>query len=1006
MKLAAWSDLLRFETPGYLVLLAVIPLLVALSFRSLAGLGPARRAAAIIARTLVVVCMVLALAGAQSVRRTHDLSVVFVVDRSHSVPRNLQEDSFGFIQDASTALRREHDRIGVVAFNGVSAVEQLPASALGIDRLSDPAVPDQTNIAAALRMAAALFTDDAARRIVVLSDGNQTAGQALEEADQLRAAGVLVDVLPLRYEHADEVVFERLSAPATATSEETINLQMVLRATRPAAGRILLYHNEQLIDLDPRSASAGYPVTLDAGPNRLQIPVPLRAAGAHRFRAVFEPGDPGQDAIAGNNEGRAFTIVSGQGRILILTTVNDHASAQILARALAAEKLECDVEIAGEQPIDQVRLLEYSAVILSNVARNYLSEEAEKSLTVYVRDLGGGLIMVGGDESYGAGGWLGSPVEEIMPVSFDVKAKKQIPKGALVLVMHACEIPQGNYWGERVAVESVKTLSSRDLIGILQYEWRGAQDQYWLVPLREVGDKAAIIRTIRSMNMGDLPDLDAVMRPGVEALISRTDAAARHMIVISDFDPARPRDDLIQLMQTHKITCSTVAIGFGGHTINVGLAQLIARSTGGKYYEASDPTRLPQIFIKESQVVRRSLIHEVRFTPRIVSSLSPVIAGLEAAGLPPLDGYVLTTARPLAQVALVRETEEGQDPILAHWQVGLGKSVAFTSGMWPRWGADWAPWAGFSKLWAQVVRWASRQSAAAALDVSTSVEGGIGRIRVEARDKNAAAINFMTIEGTLVDPELKARPLLLVQTGPGEYEGQFGADQAGSYVFNLAYQMGSGADAVSGTLQTGASVAFSPEFRNLRTNERLLSELAGRTGGRVLARQEAAAVFDRTSLPTAEVRRSIWEDLTRLMLLLFLLDVAIRRIAVHPLELLRKLRQRIAELGAARRPAEESVATLATLKGTREVLRETLTEAARAGEAGTPPSRPARYEPPVPDSRVTEELSKALGGASEKEAPIVARPTRKAPKEGEADYTSRLLKAKRRARDDMDTEKR
>lgn len=1006
MTLAAWPELLRFETPGYLVLLAVLPLLVALSFRSLAGLGPARRAAAIIARTLVVLCMVLALAGAQSVRRTHDLCVVFVVDRSHSVPRDLQEDSFEFIRDANSAPRREHDRFGVVAFNGVSAVEQLPAGALGIDRLSDPAVPDQTNIAAALRMAAALFTDDTARRIVVLSDGNQTAGQALEEADQLRAAGVPVDVLPLRYEHAEEVVFERLSAPATATSEETINLQMVLRATRPTAGRILLYHNEQLIDLDPRSASAGYPVTLDAGPNRLQIPVPLRVAGAHRFRAVFEPGDPRQDAIAGNNEGRAFTIVSGQGRILILTTVNDRASAGILARALASEKLECDVEVAGEAPVDQVRLLEYSAVILSNVARNYLSEEAERSLAVYVRDLGGGLIMVGGDESYGAGGWLGSPVEEIMPVSFDVKARKQIPKGALVLVMHACEIPQGNYWGERVAVESVKALSSRDLIGILQYEWRGAQDQYWLVPLREVGDKAAIIRTIRSMDMGDLPDLDAVMRPGVEALISRSDAAARHMIVISDFDPAPPRPDLIQLMQTHRITCSTVAIGFGGHTIDVNQAQLIASSTGGKYYETRDPARLPQIFIKESQVVRRSLIHEVRFTPRIVSSLSPVIAGLEAAGLPPLDGYVLTTARPLAQVALVRQTEEGQDPILAHWQVGLGKSVAFTSGMWPRWGAEWAPWAGFSKLWAQIVRWASRQSAAAALDVTTSVEGGAGRIRVEARDKNAAAINFMTIEGTLVDPELKARPLQLVQTGPGEYEGRFDADRAGSYVFNLAYRMGSGADATSGTLQTGVSVAFSPEFRELRTNERLLRELAGRTGGRVLARQDAAAVFDRANLPTTEVRRSIWEDLTRLMLLLFLLDVAIRRIAVHPVELLRKLRQRIAELGGARRPADESAATLATLKGTRQGLRETLAEAAGAGEAGIPPGRPARYEPPVPDARVTEELSKALGGAREKEAPIVARPARKPPAQGEADYTSRLLKAKRRARDDMDTEKR
>jgi len=1001
MTLAAWAPL-HFETPGYLVLLALLPLLVALSIRSLSGLGPVRRWLALAARCLVMLCMILALAGAHRVRKTDELSVIFVLDRSNSVPRAQQQEGLEFVRKSSQELRPATDTLAVIAFDGRSSVEQLPRSTLEIDRISEPTQPDQTNLAAALRMALALFTKDAVRRLVVLSDGNQNVGEALEEAEQYRAAGVPIDVRPLRYRHDNEVVFERLSAPPTATAEETINLRMVLRSQRATSGRILLYHNDQLVDLDPRGPQAGYGVKLDAGPNALTIPVPLRAAGAHRFRAVFEPDDGAQDTIAANNEGRAFTVVSGQGKILILTqggtdeTADDYPSALILKRALERERLVCDVEIAGAGALDQVRLLEYSLVILSNVAAGDFTDDERRGLAVYVRDLGGGLIMVGGDDSFGAGGWMDTPVEEVMPISFDIKSKKQIPKGALVLVMHACEIPQGNYIGERAAVAAVKTLSSRDLVGVLAYQWQGGEEGYWSVPFQEVGDKSRILSLIKKMQMGDLPDLDALMRPGVEALIKRRDAAAKHMIVISDFDPAPPRDDLIKLMKDNKITCSTIAIGYGSHFIDENKARWIAESTGGKFYSTQNFAEIPQIFIKESKIVRRSLISEQPFTPRVAPSMSTLVAGLESEGLPELGGLVLTTPKPLAMVPLVRTSEDGLDPVLAHWQVGLGKAVAFTSGMWPRWGVAWAAWPGFSKVWAQIARWASRQQGTTAFDVSTSVVGGKGHLRVDALDKDAETINFMHVDGALVTPSYESVPLVLTQTGPGRYEAEFDARQSGSYLINLAYRSGRGTQATAGTLQTGLSIAYSPEYRELQANEALLRELAERTQGRLLDDASAAGVFDRSRLQPAESRASIWEDLVRLMLILFLLDVAVRRVAINPLELLRKLRQFIGEIAGARRPAEATAAVLTTLKGTRERVREDLRPAT---EAGPMPSRGARYEAPVPERAVTEQFAKVLEGATELEAPVVARPTKKAASSTEADFASRLKKAKQAARE-------
>ena len=1006
MILAGWFDAFRFETPGYLVLLALLPLLIAFSFRSLAGLGAIRRWIAIGMRCLVLASMIFALAGMQYIRKSDDLSVVFMIDRSRSVPRDQQTRAFVEIGESKESKREVKDRLGVIAFDGVAAVEQLPMGDLAIKQIGESLDPDQTNLAAAMRMGLALFTDESARRLVIFSDGNENSGSALAEADQFAAAGVPIDVRPLQYRHENEVVFERLSAPPTAKSEETINLQLLLRsqADHPVSGKILLYHNDKLLDLDTTGAGAGYAVVLEPGPNRLTVPVPLRVAGAHRFRATFEPDQPADDVIPGNNEGRAFTVVSGQGRILILTSGDENDergnwdSAQVLAQALGRERLVCDVEIAGATPLDQVRLLEYSAVILSNVSADKFTPEERQGLAVYVRDLGGGLIMIGGDESFGAGGWMDTPVEEVMPVSFDVKNKRQIPKGALVLVMHACEIPQGNYWGERVAIAAVKTLSSRDLVGVLSYQWQGATQQYWDVKLQPVGDKGRIIQRIKQMSMGDMPDLDAVMRPGVKELEGLgDDVSVRHMIVISDFDPSPPRPDLIKTMKDNHITCSTIAIGWGGHPIDVSKAQRMATDTGGRYYTTQNYAELPQIFIKESRIVQRSLISENPFTPRLASLLPTTVSQLAGEALPELRGLVVTTPKPLAQIPLVRKTTEDEDPVLAHWQVGLGKTVAFTSGMWTRWGQQWANWPKFAPFWAQVVRWCSRQPAAAAFDVSTSTQGGRGRIRVEALDKNAAAVNFMNIVGTLVRPDHDSESLQLTQTGPGVYEGEFDARQTGSYVASFSYKMGTGPDAVAGTLQTGLSVAFSPEYRELETNQALLAEIASRTGGRVLGDADLASVFDLSKIQAAEARRPIWEYLVRWMLLLFLLDVAVRRIAISPIEMARKIRRFIAEMGGQRLPAEASAAVLSNLKGAQAQRREESQE--RLTETGPAPDRSARYEPGMPDARVTEELSKALDGASELDKPVVARPTKKAAPSGESDFTARLLAAKKRAKD-------
>lgn len=989
-----WSLGVRFEQPAYLLLLLLVPVVIALSFRSLSGLGPGRRIVALIFRSAVIVVIACALAGLQRVKTTDDLSVAFLLDRSNSMPANHAGSALQFIKATEENMRPD-DTLGIVGFSGKSAVLQLPEAGLRIQEVSDPLLADQTNLAAAARLALAMFDETAIRRLVLISDGNENAGEILQEASNFAAAGVPIDVLPVRYTYEREIVLESLRAPAIITGgEATVKQQVILRSTlnEPTSGTIKLYQGNRLV--------LSKEVRVPPGRSSHPLIVPLSEQAAYPFRAVFEPAERERDTIAANNEGRAFTIVSGPGEILLVTTPENRASSEFMAQQLAREKVDVRIVEAGAQPLTQAELLNVSLVILDNVPADLVPSNEQDALRRYVEDLGGGLVMVGGDESYSAGGWIDSPVEAVMPIEFDVKSKKQIPKGALVLIMHSCEIPQGNYIGERIAIAAVKTLSSRDLIGVLAWDWQGG-DKNWTVPLQPAGAKTAAINAIKQMSMGDLPDLTPVVKQAVDALAVRSDAAARHILITSDFDPqfnvrGGEGGRLLQKMKDNNISCSTVSIGWGGHPIDAAKANAIAQGAakGGKHYAVKDFSKLPQIFIKEARIVQRSTFYENEegFVPRITPGAAKVLPGLQTTGVPRLNGYVVTTRKPLADVPLVRDTEEGQDPILAHWQAGLGRTVAFTSGMWPRWGQSWANWDRFGANWAQLIRWAARQGEGSDLDVQAVQDQGQGVIRIRGYDGNTQALRGATMGGEVYRPDGAAVPMTLERIGPGEWEGRFDTDLAGSYIANMMLRLADGSQI---PVRSGLSVAYSPEYRELAANVPLLNEIAERTRGRVLTAEQARDVFNRAGLALAETRRPVWEDLIRLMLLLFLLDVAVRRIAITPADVVRRVRQFFRELAGGTPSAEASAATLGSLKGARDQAREALSK--RQGEAGRPPDRSARYEPPASDERSREQLSQALGGASELDQPVVSRPTRKPQRVDEGQYTSRLLAAKKRA---------
>ncbi|HVP12298.1 MAG TPA: VWA domain-containing protein [Phycisphaerae bacterium] len=1017
----------HFDRPAYLWLVLLLVLMWWVSRRSLAGLGPIRGKLCVLVRAAVVVILVLALAGMNKIRKNEDLNVLFLLDLSRSILPETRRQAEEFIVRTAKDMR-PNDRAAVLTFDGQTNIEQLPSRPGpdgGIHILppfADGRKPDRTNVAQGLRMAAACALDSARNRIVLLSDGNQNVGDALDEVKTAAANKISVDVLPLRVAHGADVVNEQLRAPAYANLHEQVPLRLILKSDQRTTGTVLIYQRagqaEELLHLGEGSEDYGQHVTLEKGRNAFTVLLPITSARAHEWRSVFVPDDPSADVISQNNVARAFTNIEGPQTVLFIDSEADRKEDRLLVDALLTESINVQWETAESINLETSVLQDYSAIVLANVGADYFSAEQQKALATYVRDLGGGLIMIGGGDSFGAGGWQGSVVEDIMPIKFDVDAVKQIPRGALAIVMHSCEMPEGNTWGIRTAEAALQTLSRLDYFGIV--DLGGAMGYQWEVPMRTATNKEAITQQIRNMQNSDMGDFQTPMEMAYQALMSCTDAAQRHMIIISDGDPAPPTTGLLNKMVGSKITCSTVSIFPHGGS-EIATLRHIANVTGGTYYALSQPgdeKRLPKIFIKEAKIVRRPLIRDETFKPRVMKGLSDIMTGI-GGDFPILKGYVVTTPRKVPDVEMPLTTERG-DPLFAHWLCGFGRTEAFTSGGWEHWGVEWPSWPSFSKFWSQAVRWCMQQGSAADYDVSTTIEGDKGHIVIECVDDQKGFVDFRRSVGKVVGPDGETANLPIIQTGPGRYEATFRADQMGTYLSNIV--IAGPEKERPAVIRTGATIAFSPEFRDVGVNEALLREIADVAQGRVLTLDADSKTVFKHDLPPTISRTPLWDRLLELAAFMFLVDVAVRRIAIDPIKALAATRGYIASLAGRFGAGRRAEAVLSDLKAVREKVRAERTgegdagglpagEAATRPSAGEPdivvPDATAKFEADLKPGKPAKDLVGALGGPTAVEAQPSPEQKRAEKKTEPAESTmARLLKAKKRAKEQQEDEQK
>jgi len=921
---------LRFDQPVFLwLILLAVPLLV-VGWRAMAGTDRVRRTTSLVLRGLLILAAVILLAAPHSDREHRRLTVVGLIDVSGSMRRFAITPTHEALGNLSTieylrqwfreaaALRTDDDRFGLVAFDGEATAVAVPTRGEYIDDSLDITLLPGTNIADGLSLALAMLPADTARRIVLVSDGNETRGSALAAAQQAAAqqtalgngTGVPIDVIVIPYQEVRDAQVVRVEAPANAQAGQVVTVRVILEATAPIGGALTLLHEGRPVDLNGAERGVSRRVVLPTGQSVQLVRVTLQPTRVNRFEAIFEPDADAGDALPQNNRAETFTATPSKGAILVVDRLagqRETVIAQILTEAGIEVRTVLPVELF-DHPLS---LQQHDLVVLNDIAAYELSDRQQELLTGFVNDLGGGLLVIGGEHSYGAGGWTKTPVADILPVEVDPQRELRLPTAALVLVLDKSGSMNAPVGGARAsqqevanegAAMAIESLRSDSLVGVVTFDYNAHEH----IPLQRNDDPQELMRQVRSIRAEGGTDLAPALRMA-HRMLRNVEAEKKRVVCLTDGQSeTTDLDGIVNAMVADGIKITAIAVGDAADRATL---ERVAKIGGGEFYSVRNPRVLPRVLVDSVQVVNKPLIKEGGFAPVVLPTGSTLTIGMEQA--PPLEGLVITAAREHPQVVVEMAHPEGE-PLLALWQAGLGRVAAFTSDMDGLWSSQWIDWPTAAAFWTQLARTVMRPAVNQEFELITEMRGDQLQITLEATG-DADFMEYVHVTGQVYDPDGQAQAVRLRQAAPGRYTATAAAAKPGSYIVALNPKKGGRflSPVIGGATQTS-----DPEYRRYQPDPALLEEITDTTGGRRLdlSAVSAATVFDRRGMPVSISSLPMWRELLLIAIVLLMLDVASRRLAWDAAMIGRALRTAAARIVPARVRGERAAATLASLR--------------------------------------------------------------------------------------------
>ncbi len=850
------KTMLSFANPWWL--LAFLPALYLLFYFQRRSFVPARRSKQLfwfVLRSLLIMLVVFALAGAQLSSRVRKNQILFLVDASDSIAPEQKEKAVEFLNQAMRKIQPP-DQAGIIVFGSQAEVERFPSLAHSIVRFESQINPSGTNLENALRLADAVLADDYQKDIVILSDGLENAGESLPLAKLMMEKDVALQGFYLHPSDVVEAQIEDVRVPPEIRLKEPFTLEVITKSNRKMSALLQILRNGVLLQ-------EGTILLNPVEKNLIPIPQKILEPGIYRYDIRIKPQ---QDFQVENNSLQAWISVAGPPRILFVD--NQPEEIQTLADAFARRGFSVEVKEARYFPRILPDMLLYQAILIRNVPASAIHSQMP-SLEQYVHEFGGGFAMLGGKKSFGPGGYYQTPVENILPVRMDLVNKKYLADVAMVIVIDKSgsmtftdrgrqKIDLADEGGARVA----SLLKETDRLGVLAVD----SVPKWAFEFQKLGNKRDAIDAITSIRAGGGGIyVYSGLREAYDRL-ANVEASVKHVILFADTADCEEKDGASgdsslllagRALEQHQITTTTIGIGQSGDP-DVDFLEQLATIAAGRFYFTNDMFTLPQIFAQESAVVQRYYITEETFLPKIEQS-EPLLSGVQE--VPELDGYVATTAKGQATVSVLSHRE---DPVLAFWRHGLGHTLAYTSDPVGSWGAKWLAWPQWENFWAQTGRYLARSSEPARFQVSVKADGNATTVIVDTFEELQEQ-EGSSWRGAVVDSSGKEQELIFTRTSYGRFEAKIPI--TGS-LFGKIFRL------QSDQILEEAVVQFSsPGNREYQTSSEGKNLLIQMTGSLI----ESADQLKFNSKTATDVQ-PISMQLLLWAIWLFLLDVAVRKL--------------------------------------------------------------------------------------------------------------------------------
>jgi Mg-chelatase subunit ChlD len=821
-------------------------------------------------RALIIALIVLAIVNPPFTSSSDEVTTVFVVDVSESMGDNSRESARAWVDSALTDAGESEWAVvefGADARIGTPLGTEPYRGARGVETAA-------TNVARGLRLGESVLTGETRQRIVLVSDGRSNTGDLQAELARLETLGLEVDVHTVDAPSATDAAISAVDMPSSVNVGESFDVTVEVLSTVTGAAVVELSDGPTVVGTEE--------VQLSTGPNYVTFRAEAGDPGLQEFSASVRMT---ADSVSQNDSLRAGVEVRGPASVIIIEGEED--GGQVLERALNSRGLEVDrVGIADMPGLQELSI--HRAAMLVDVSVRDMSSEQVTTLGTFVRDLGRGMVVVGGTHSYGLGGYRDTPLETLLPVDSEAPDTERQAEVAEVLLidtsesMGACHCEENGLIGREqgganktdiskaAAIRAIEALGSGDEVGVLAFS--GSTE--WAIPLQEFPDRQTIDSGLAGLRpFGETRVIPALQEAAAELMAS--DKELKHIILFSDgftteldlgeeFVPGPGVGNLVDAVRdvaAQGITVSVVGTGEGA----IPALEQVAEAGNGRFYPGRDLDEIPEIFVEEARLAARSFINEGEFFPVVTSTANAV---RDIASSPAILGYVATTPKPTAEIQL--QVGQMSDPLLAAWRVGLGRVTAWTSDGGDRWASQWAGWDGFSDFWSTLVRDTFPLSGSAGQRLEASIADEMMELRLESAQEWPAGTEPVT---RISYPDGTSEEITLERLSDTEFGAAVPARQGGTYAVGVRVD---GADGETAVLSTIATRSFAAEYLPGEPDTALMASVSSSTGGR--GEIEASQAFDAEGLEAGVTERKFRWWFLLLAALLWPVDVALRRL--------------------------------------------------------------------------------------------------------------------------------